>query len=157
MTSRRAYLGLGTNLGDRREHLASAIAVLDDVTAVSRVYETAPVGGPSGQGAYLNMVVELSTSRSPEELLAVCHSLERAADRVRLERWGPRTLDVDILWIDGVRLDTPRLVIPHPRMHLRRFVLAPLAELAPELCPEGWADSLEGDVVLLGPLDPTLP
>src|SRR5436305_1901544 len=90
----RAFLGLGSNLGDRRAHLRRAVSSLPDVVAVSAVYETEPVGGPD-QGRFLNCVVELETRRSPRELLGLAHALEKAARRVRLERWGPRTLDVD--------------------------------------------------------------
>ncbi|MBS1849045.1 MAG: 2-amino-4-hydroxy-6-hydroxymethyldihydropteridine diphosphokinase [Actinobacteria bacterium] len=130
----RAFLGLGSNLGDRRRYLAEAIELLGaSVVAVSDVYETEPVGGPGGQGSFLNLVVELDTDLGPHELLAVCHRLEAAAGRVREERWGPRTLDVDVLWIDGVTIDDPELTVPHPRMRERRFVLAPLGELAADL------------------------
>lgn len=130
----RAYLGLGSNLADRERYLREAIGTLGDtVTAVSAVYETDPVGGPAGQGRYLNLVVEIDTDLAPRELLAVCQRIESAAERVRAERWGPRTLDVDVLWIDGVTMDEVDLTVPHPRMRGRRFVLEPLAELAPEL------------------------
>lgn len=132
----RVFLGLGSNLGDRRRFLREAIASLPDVVAVSPVYETDPVGGPPGQGPYLNCVVQLETDLPPRQLLGICHRLESAADRVRHEHWGPRTLDVDILCIDGVEVDEPDLVIPHPLMRQRRFVLQPLADLAPELVPE---------------------
>ncbi len=130
----RAFLGLGSNLADRERYLRDAIETLGDtVTAVSAVYETEPVGGPAGQGHYLNLVVEIETDLAPRELLAVCQRIESAAERVRAERWGPRTLDVDVLWIDGVTMDDDALTVPHPRMRGRRFVLEPLAELAPEL------------------------
>ena len=133
---RRVFLGLGSNVGDRWRLLREAVASLPDVVAVSPVYETDPVGGPSGQGPYLNCVVELSTALAPRPLLGICHRLETAADRVRHERWGPRTLDIDILWVEGFELDEPDLQIPHPRMRERRFVLEPLRDLAPELVPE---------------------
>ena len=129
----RAFLSLGSNLGDRRQFLAEAVGSLgSSVVAVSPVYETDPVGGPD-QGRFLNLVVQLETDLNPRQLLAVCHRLESAAQRVRMQRWGPRTLDVDIIWIDGVTVDEPDLVIPHPRWSERTFVLAPLADLAPEL------------------------
>ena len=148
----RAFLGLGSNLGDRRAILRDAVAALGaEVRAVSDVFETDPVGGPD-QGRFLNLVVQLETDRTPTELLERCHELEAAAHRVRQERWGPRTLDVDVLWIDGITLDTPDLQVPHPRMFERRFVLAPLAELAPELVPEGWEDRVDGAVERIGPL-----
>ena len=118
----RAFLGLGSNLGDRRALLAAAVAALPDVVAVSPLYETDPVGGPE-QGAFLNLVVELSTTRTARELLAVCAEREAAAERVREVRWGPRTLDVDVLWVDGEEVDEPDLVVPHPRLWARRFVL----------------------------------
>jgi 2-amino-4-hydroxy-6-hydroxymethyldihydropteridine diphosphokinase len=133
--SRRTFLSLGSNLGDRREHLRSAIDSLPDVVAVSPVYETDPVGGPS-QGAFLNVVVQLETDLTPGALLGLCHRIESGAQRVREERWGPRTLDLDIIWMDEVELTTDRLTIPHPRWKQRRFVLAPLRDLAPELVSE---------------------
>jgi 2-amino-4-hydroxy-6-hydroxymethyldihydropteridine diphosphokinase len=129
----RAFLGLGSNLGDRRAHLRAAVERLPDVVAVSPVYETDPVGGPPGQGAYLNAVVELWTSRTPRELLAVAQAAEAAAGRVRAERWGPRTLDVDVLLVGDDQVAEPDLVVPHPRMWGRGFVLVPLGDLAPEL------------------------
>lgn len=147
----RAFLGLGSNLGDRRAHLRAAVASLSDVVAVSDVYETDPVGGPE-QGRFLNLVVELDTDLDPHALLGVCHRIESAAGRVRDVRWGPRTLDVDILWIEGVTVDTPDLQVPHPRMNERRFVLEPLAELAPDVPPDGWRESVEGSVDHVGPL-----
>lgn len=147
----RAFLGLGSNLGDRRAHLRSAIATLPDVAAVSDVYETEPVGGPD-QGRYLNLVVELDTELDARELLERCRAAEAAAERMRAERWGPRTLDVDVLWVDGETVADPDLVVPHPRMWERRFVLAPLAELAPDLLPDDWEAGAAGDVERLGPL-----
>ncbi len=150
--SRRAFLSLGSNLGDSRRYLLDAVQTLgDSVEAVSDVYETDPMGGPE-QGAFLNIVVELDTDLAPRELLAVCHRLETGADRVRQERWGPRTLDVDIVWVDGVTVDEPDLQIPHPRMHVRRFVLAPLEELAPELVDADVLERSHGQVRRLGPL-----
>ena len=141
--ARRAFLSLGSNLGDRRAHLRRAVDQLragssPAVTAVSRVYETDPVGGPEDQGAFLNVVVELAVPEAvdPYRLLEQCHRLEAAAHRVRTVRWGPRTLDVDVVWIDGITLDDPDLSLPHPRWRQRRFVLAPLAELAPDLVGE---------------------
>lgn len=147
----RAFLGLGSNVGDRLDHLRSAVGSLPDVEAVSDVYETDPVGGPD-QGRFLNIVVQIDTDLGPRALLGLCHRLESAAGRVRDIRWGPRTLDVDILWIDGATLDEPDLQVPHPRMFERRFVLEPLAELAPELLPDGWETEVEGRVDRRGPL-----
>jgi 2-amino-4-hydroxy-6-hydroxymethyldihydropteridine diphosphokinase len=131
----RAFLGLGSNLGDREAILRRAVELIPDVVAVSPRYETEPVGGPE-QGAFLNLVVELDTQRSPRELLELCQRVEADAKRVRLERWGPRTLDVDVLLVGDLTVDEPDLVVPHPRMWERRFVLAPLADLAPELVPD---------------------
>jgi 2-amino-4-hydroxy-6-hydroxymethyldihydropteridine diphosphokinase len=133
----RAHLALGSNLGLREAHLQSAVDGLaradgTHVVAISRVYETAPVGGPK-QEAYLNAVVAVETDLDPYALLAVAQSLENVAARVRGERWGPRTLDVDVLLYDDVRLDDAELTIPHPRMWERGFVLAPLRDVAPEL------------------------
>jgi 2-amino-4-hydroxy-6-hydroxymethyldihydropteridine diphosphokinase len=147
----RAFLGAGSNLGDRAAHLRGAVGAMPDVVAVSPVYETDPVGGPD-QGAYLNLVVELDTQLDARALLEVCRALERAAERVREVRWGPRTLDVDVLWVDGEIVDEPDLQVPHPRMWERRFVLAPLAELAPDIVPEPLLAASAGDVRRLGPL-----
>lgn len=133
----RAFLGLGSNLGDRLAYLRNAVADMPDLVAVSPLYESAPVGGPE-QGAYLNIVVQLDTRLLPHELLEVCQGLERAAGRERIVRWGPRTLDVDVLWMDGVRVDTPDLTIPHPRMHERNFVMDPLLDLDPAFVHPGY-------------------
>jgi 2-amino-4-hydroxy-6-hydroxymethyldihydropteridine diphosphokinase len=149
----RAFLGLGSNLGDRDRHLRDAIETLrgHGLAAVSPVYETAPVGGPE-QGPFLNLVVELETDAGARELLELCQELEATARRVRDERWGPRTLDVDLLWIDGVTVDQPDLVVPHPRMWERRFVLAPLRDLAPDLVDAKAVAQATGDVDRLGGL-----
>ena len=143
----RAFLGLGSNLGDREAQLRAATdrLVAVGLTRVSPLYETDPVGGPE-QDVFLNCVAELDTDLSPRQLLSVCARLEAAAARVRDERWGPRTLDVDVLWVDGVELDEPDLVVPHPRMWDRRFVLAPLRDLAPDLVTEDAVAAAEGDV-----------
>jgi 2-amino-4-hydroxy-6-hydroxymethyldihydropteridine diphosphokinase len=126
-------------MGDRVAHLEDAVRDLPDVVAVSPVYETDPVGGPE-QGPYLNLVVQLDTERSPRELLGIAHRLEAAAGRVRTERWGPRPLDIDILLVGDITLDEPDLVVPHPRMWERNFVLIPLHDLAPDLVPERRTD-----------------
>lgn len=151
----RAFLGLGSNLGDRRRLLREAVAAIPDVVAVSRLYETAPVGGPGGQDRFLNLVVQLDTARGARELLEVCRACEAAAQRVRQVRWGPRTLDVDVLWIDGVTVDEPDLQVPHPRMFERAFVLLPLRDLAPDLIPAGFVDPPEDDVRAVGNLLPS--
>jgi 2-amino-4-hydroxy-6-hydroxymethyldihydropteridine diphosphokinase len=148
----RAFLSLGSNLGDRRQFLAEAVGSLGtSVVAVSPVYETDPVGGPD-QGRFLNLIVQLETDLTPRQLLAVCHRLESGAQRVRMQRWGPRTLDVDIIWIDGIELDEPDLVIPHPRWSERTFVLAPLADLAPELVDPDVLARAQGQVQQVEPL-----
>jgi 2-amino-4-hydroxy-6-hydroxymethyldihydropteridine diphosphokinase len=127
-----AYLGLGSNLGDRLGHLRGAVRLLGatdgiDVVRSSRVYETEPVGPP--QPAYLNAVIRIDTALAPRALLEACLAVEDALGRVRAERWGPRTIDVDILTYDERTVAEPDLVIPHPRMHERGFVLVPLGEL----------------------------
>lgn len=153
--TRRAFIGLGSNLGDRVAHVRAGVAglaVAGDLTAVSPLYETAPVGGPEGQGPYLNVVVELATADTPRRLLERCHAVEEAARRVRDERWGPRTLDADVLWVEGVTVDEPDLVVPHPRMWERRFVLQPLADLAPDLVTSDQLRAAGGEVIRVGNL-----
>ncbi len=148
----RAFLALGSNLGDRRTYLREAVAHLPDVVAVSEVYETDPVGGPPGQGAYLNCVVELRTTRTARELLGLAQAAEAAAERVRVERWGPRTLDVDVLLVGDEVVDEPELTVPHPRMWDRGFVLVPLADLAPELVVGHLTTDIGRGVRRIGPL-----
>jgi 2-amino-4-hydroxy-6-hydroxymethyldihydropteridine diphosphokinase len=130
-----ALIGLGSNLGDRKAHLDWAVASLSAIEgatlrARSTYQETAPVGGPGGQGTFLNGAAALETSLEPETLLGWLHAIEQDEGRVREERWGARTLDLDLLLFGDRVVDTPRLQVPHPRMALRRFVLAPLAEIA---------------------------
>ena len=149
--TRRAFVALGSNLGDRTAYLRGAVNGFDDVDAVSGVYETKPVGGPE-QGPYLNMVVRLQTSASARELLAQCRARELEAGRLRVVRWGPRTLDADLLWIDGEQVDAPDLVVPHPRMYERDFVLVPLADVGPDLLPDGYKPASADGVVRLGTL-----
>jgi 2-amino-4-hydroxy-6-hydroxymethyldihydropteridine diphosphokinase len=153
--ARRAFIGLGSNLGDRRAHLRAAIEGLEaagDVVAVSPLYETAPVGGPAGQDDFLNVVVELRTADSPRALLERGQALEAAAQRERTERWGPRTLDADVLWVEGEEVDEADLTVPHPRLWERRFVLAPLADLAPDLVTSAQVEAAGGEVVRMGSL-----
>ena len=153
--ARRAFIGLGSNLGDRRARLTAAVEALrqeGDVVAVSSLYETAPVGGPEEQGPYFNVVVELVTTDTPRRLLAVSRRLEAAAQRERTVRWGPRTLDADVLWVDGERVDDPDLTVPHPRLWERRFVLAPLADLAPDLVTPAQVEASGGHVARMGRL-----
>jgi 2-amino-4-hydroxy-6-hydroxymethyldihydropteridine diphosphokinase len=152
---RRAFIGLGSNLGDRRALLRAAVEGLEaagDVVGVSPLYETEPVGGPEGHGPYLNAVVELSTGDTPRELLERCRALEAAAGRVRTVHWGPRTLDADVLWVQGCEVDEPDLTVPHPRLWERRFVVQPLADLAPDLVTSGQLRASGGDVVRVGSL-----
>jgi len=148
----RVFLGLGSNLGDREAHLARALEGLPDVVAVSQLYETEPVGGPPGQGPYLNLVVELDTDLSPRRLLDVARGLEAGAGRERGVRWGPRTLDVDVLLVGAQVVDDEDLVVPHPRMWQRRFVVDPLTELAPELVPPEAQEGAGGKVHVVGRL-----
>lgn len=142
-TTHRAFIALGSNLGDRESYLRLAVAGLSPIVAQSQVYETDPVGGPDDQGAYLNMVVELETTLDPFALLRRCQRIEGEAMRQRIVHWGPRTLDVDIVLYDDVVIQSPELVVPHPRFAERRFVLTPLSEIAPDRCPVGWDDALE--------------
>lgn len=135
----RAAVAIGSNLGSRRACLESAIACLDatpgvEVLRVSALHETAPVGGPS-QGAFLNGALLLETDLDPETLLSRLHEIEREHGRERPDqvRNGPRTLDLDLLLVGGVTVSSAILELPHPRMHERLFVLAPLVEIAPEL------------------------
>jgi 2-amino-4-hydroxy-6-hydroxymethyldihydropteridine diphosphokinase len=139
----RAYLGIGSNLGDRLSYLQAAadgLAATEGVTvvAVSPVYETDPVGGPE-QPEYLNAVVAVETTLTARELLAAGQRLEAAAERARAVRWGPRTLDIDLLLFGDAEIDEPDLVVPHPRWSERDFVLAPLADLEhPAVRPREW-------------------
>jgi len=148
----RAFLGLGSNLGDRRAQLVRALSAIPDVVAVSPVYETEPVGGPPGQEDYLNLVVELDSDRTPRELLELAQNLERTAGRARTVRHGPRPLDVDVLLVGDLVVEEPDLVVPHPRMWERRFVVAPLTDLAPELVPARVRRAAGGEVRRLGML-----
>lgn len=149
---RVAYLGLGSNLGDRRAQLRAAVSAIPELAAVSPLYESEPVGGPE-QGAFLNIVVSLETWRTARELLSLCHELEQAANRERTVHWGPRTLDVDVLYIEGETVNEADLVVPHPRMHERNFVMQPLLDLAPDLAVENYdSASAIGVVTKVGPL-----
>ena len=148
----RAFVGLGSNLGDREAHLRTALRGLPGVVAVSRLYETEPVGGPAGQGLYLNLVVELDTDLGPRGLLEVARGLEEAAGRERGVHNGPRTLDVDVLLVGDTVVDDDDLVVPHPRMWERRFVVEPLFELAPDLVPPGAREGAGGVVEVVGRL-----
>ena len=132
----RAFLGLGSNLGDRLGNLQRAVDFLSATNRVrvmrsSRVYETDPVGGVE-QPDFLNAVIEVETDLSARDLLATCAGVEEALERVREVRWGPRTIDVDLLVYNELEIDEPDLVLPHPRMHERAFVMLPLLELEPD-------------------------
>lgn len=133
-----AYIALGSNLGDRREYLDRALERLRQVlhlqvSKVSSFHETAPVGGPQGQGNFLNGAAELVTTLPPRDLLRTLADVENALGRTRSERWGPRTIDLDLLLYDDLILDDAALTVPHPRLHERGFVLEPLAEIAPQV------------------------
>lgn len=133
-----AYLGLGSNLGDRLALLREARRALGltqglRVSASSPLYETEPVGGPPGQGLYLNAVLEVEADLPPRRLLETALALETRLGRRRETPGGARTLDIDLLLFDDDILEEPGLILPHPRLHLRRFVLAPLCDLAPHL------------------------
>lgn len=131
-----ACLGLGANLGDRIGNLCHAIEALNAtpgirVDAVSRVFNTAPWGGVV-QPDFLNLCVRIDTSLEPLELLAVCKSIERSIGRQARDLWGPREIDIDVLLMANVEMTSPELSLPHPRLSERRFVLEPLAEIAPD-------------------------
>ncbi|OIV38920.1 2-amino-4-hydroxy-6-hydroxymethyldihydropteridine diphosphokinase [Mangrovactinospora gilvigrisea] len=133
---RRAVLALGANLGNRLENLQGAVDALEDtpgvrVKAVSAVYETEPLGGPDEQPAFFNAVVLLKTTLPASALLERANAIEDAYGRVREERWGPRTLDVDIINFDGRTSEDARLTLPHPRAHERAFVLVPWLDADP--------------------------
>jgi 2-amino-4-hydroxy-6-hydroxymethyldihydropteridine diphosphokinase len=160
MATRRAYLGIGSNLGDRLANLQAAVDGLAGepgltVAGVSPVYETDPVGGPE-QPDYLNAVVAVETALTPHDLLEVGQRLEAAADRIREERWGPRTLDVDVLLVGDEEVHEPDLEVPHPRMWERGFVLAPLGDLDPGFAeitwrPGGWPGVRRAELALTVP------
>ena len=138
-----AYIGLGANLGNPQQQLAAALARLDaveevEVLKISAFYRNPPLGPPD-QPWYVNAVAQVRTRLEPEELMRVLQQLEQDLGRVRGERWGPRIIDLDLLLYDGLVMNGPGLVLPHPEMHRRAFVLVPLAEIA----PEAWHPVLE--------------
>lgn len=151
---RRCYLSLGSNVGDRGAHLAQGVAIVcaNDPCRVSHVYESEPVGGVA-QDNFWNLVVEVTTSATMHELLERCHEAERARGRTREVRWGPRTLDADVLLVGDETSGYPAIEVPHPRLYERSFVLVPLRELAPELVSEGQVRQGVGRVVELGTLE----
>ena len=129
-----AYIGIGSNVGDREGNCRSAVAQLKEagkITALSSFFETEPVGDRE-QRDFINAVAAVETELPPARLLEVCRAIEERLGRKRTERWGPRTADLDILLYGDLVVDGPGLTIPHPRMAERRFVLAPLAEIAPD-------------------------
>lgn len=133
-----AYIGLGSNLGQREKYVAAALNALQttrkiEVVKVSRLYETAPVGGPEDQPSYINAVAHVKTTLSPQRLLGVCLKIEESLGRKRQVRWGPRTIDLDVLCYDQEIVVSQKLMLPHPMMHERVFVMEPLAEIAPDL------------------------
>jgi len=132
-----AFVGMGSNLGDRRAYLCGALRALRrhrgiKVCSVSSFLETAPVDGPAGQNDFLNAAARLSTTLSPPALLGILQKVEGQFGRERTTRWGPRTLDLDILLYGQRVIDEPDLKVPHPHMHRRRFVLEPLCQIAPD-------------------------
>lgn len=156
-----AVLALGSNLGDREAHLRGALEVLashpgTEIAWTAPVRETAPVGGPDGQGAYLNSVVGVRTALGPYDLLALAHRAERAAGRERLVRWGERTLDVDLIAYGEWRSEDPDLTVPHPRAHERAFVLGPWHAADPdaELPGHGRVEALLAHAADRGDLRP---
>jgi len=136
-----AYIGLGSNLGDKRKNIRRALELLGGVPGVrvrrvAPLYRTAPVGYTE-QDWFINTVAEVETSLPPEELLRVCLDIENRLGRVRIIRWGPRTVDLDLLLYGERAIDRPQLTVPHPRLHERAFVLVPLADLVPEMVVPG--------------------
>lgn len=140
------YLSLGSNIGDRYQNLQDSLELLEEHRAIqirqsSSVYETLPVGY-TDQPLFLNMVTEIGTLLTPEELLQVLQEIELKCGRIRDIRWGPRTIDLDILLYNSINMQKEHLIIPHPRMKERAFVLEPLAEIAPELIIPGESKSV---------------
>lgn len=134
---KKAYLGIGGNIGDTKRNIESSIELLKQnsgitVTQVSSFYETEPVGYED-QDWFLNVVVEISTSLTPHQLLEYCQTVENELKRVRTIRWGPRTIDVDILLFEGFESDSEILTVPHPRMTQRAFAMVPLYEINKEI------------------------
>lgn len=142
MQPARAYIGIGSNLDDPISQVRRALEALNGILASccvarSPLYRTSPLGGPPNQPDYINAVAALDTGLTPSQLLVVLQSLELAQGRIRNGRWGPRTLDLDVLLYDRLISDDPRLTLPHPRLHERAFVLYPLHDIAPDLIIPG--------------------
>nr|WP_318539991.1 2-amino-4-hydroxy-6-hydroxymethyldihydropteridine diphosphokinase [Terribacillus saccharophilus] len=148
---KQAWIALGSNIAPREMYLQQAIQMLSEqeeikLNQVSTVYETEPVGYEN-QDQFLNLVAEVETSLDPMELLRICQKIEQDLGRKRIIRWGPRTVDLDILLYSTENMNVEELILPHPRMHERAFVLVPLAEIAPELLlkdkrVQEWLDTL---------------
>ena len=133
----KAYLGLGTNMGDKQAYLKEACKIISDnpninIVKISKIYKT-KAWGYTNQDDFLNICIEVDTNLSPEELLEVCHEVENKLNRVRVIRWGPRTIDVDILFFNNIISTDENLTLPHPRIKERAFVLIPLMDLNKEL------------------------
>ena len=150
----RTFVSLGSNVGDRAAHLRAGVEVVAaaEPYRLSRVYETEPVGGVV-QDDFSNLVMELTTSASPWALLERARAAEAARGRRREVRFGPRTLDVDVVWVDGFTSDDPELIVPHPRAFERAFVLVPWRELAPDLVSERDVERSRGRVAVLDTLE----
>jgi 2-amino-4-hydroxy-6-hydroxymethyldihydropteridine diphosphokinase len=136
-TPHTAYIGFGSNLGDRQALISSAVERLRAAPLIwevhlSSLHESDPVGGPPGQGRYLNAAARVETGLQAHGLLSLLLAIERDMGRERHEHWGPRTIDLDLLLFDSETIQTQDLTVPHPRMHERWFVLAPLAEVGPD-------------------------
>ena len=137
LARKTVYIGLGSNLGNRAQQIAQALAILDaldgiTVVRVAELIETEPLGGAAGQNNYLNGAAQLHCRFSAVELLAILLGVEKRLGRQRTQKWGPRTIDLDLLLFEDQIIDEPHLQVPHPLLHERDFVLKPLAELAPE-------------------------
>lgn len=139
------YISLGSNMGDKQSHINQAVSLLDAHVSVSQVrlsslYASAPIGYLE-QDDFINAVVEIKTTLRSKDVLLLCQSIEQQLYRKRIKRWGPRTIDLDILLYDDQRVSKPELEVPHPRMHERAFALLPLLELAPDVRLNGVAAS----------------
>lgn len=136
-----AYLSIGTNIGDRKKNLKDAVDLINsienvNIEKISKIYETKP-WGYTQQDNFLNICVKITTNLAPFELLEKCQYVEKELKRVRLIRWGPRTIDIDILLYDDIICEDENLILPHPRMHERAFVLIPLMDLEKEIFVKG--------------------
>jgi 2-amino-4-hydroxy-6-hydroxymethyldihydropteridine diphosphokinase len=151
---RPCYLSLGSNIGNRAAHLAAGLDIVcaKDDARTSQVYETEPVGGVD-QDDFWNMVVEITSDATPRELLERARAAEVARGRTRDVRWGPRTLDVDVLLVGNETSDDPEILVPHPRLYERSFVLVPLHELAPNLVSDAQLHAGVGRVRAMGTLE----